>query len=132
MGKGRRALAVLGAALALGAAAGVFFALRPPCLIWEATGFYCGACGTTRMVEELLQGRVGAAFRQNPYMFWALPLGGLWLIGEAACFVRGRRPLWRRKWMRAALAAAVAAGGGVHRAAEPARIWLFRAPVKKP
>ena len=52
----RRLLRVALAALALAAAAALFLALRPPCLILKSTGLYCGACGFTRMVEELLQG----------------------------------------------------------------------------
>ena len=98
------------AALALAAAAALFLALRPPCLILKSTGLYCGACGFTRMVEELLQGNVGAAFRQNPYMFALLPLAGAYLAGEAACYLRQRPPLWKRKWMQALLAVAVGAG----------------------
>ncbi len=106
----RRLLRMALAALALAAAAALFLALRPPCLILKSTGLYCGACGFTRMVEELLQGNVGAAFRQNPYMFALLPLAGAYLAGEAACYLRQRPPLWKRKWMQALLAAAVGAG----------------------
>ena len=95
-------------------------ALRPPCLILKSTGLYCGACGFTRMVEELLQGNVGAAFRQNPYMFALLPLAGAYLAGEAACYLRQRPPLWKTE--RGAGAAGSGSGGGdcVYRAAEPA------------
>ena len=106
----RRLLRVALAALALAAAAALFLALRPPCLILKSTGLYCGACGFTRMVEELLQGNVGAAFRQNPYMFALLPLAGAYLAGAAACYLRQRPPLWKRKWMQALLAVAVGAG----------------------
>ena len=84
--------------------------LRPPCLILESTGYYCGACGVTRLVEELLQGHVEAAFRQNVYMFFVLPLAALWLVGEAACYLGGRRPLWKRRWMQALLVCVAAAG----------------------
>ena len=94
----RRLLRVALAALALAAAAALFLALRPPCLILKSTGLYCGACGFTRMVEELLQGNVGAAFRQNPYMFFVLPLTCLWLLGEAVRYVAGKPPLWKRRW----------------------------------
>ena len=106
----RRLLRVALAALALAAAAALFLALRPPCLILKSTGLYCGACGFTRMVEELLQGNVGAAFRQNPYMFALLPLAGAYLVGEAACYLRQRPPLWTRKWVQVLLAVAVGAG----------------------
>ena len=84
--------------------------LRPPCLILESTGYYCGACGVTRLVEELLQGHVEAAFRQNVYMFFVLLLAALWLVGEAACYLGGRRPLWKRRWMQALLVCVAAAG----------------------
>ena len=83
---------------------------RRPCLILESTGYYCGACGVTRLVEELLQGHVEAAFRQNVYMFFVLPLAALWLVGEAACYLGGRRPLWKRRWMQALLVCVAAAG----------------------
>ena len=101
----RRLLRVALAALALAAAAALFLALRPPCLILKSTGLYCGACGFTRMVEELLQGNVGAAFRQNPYMFVLLPLAGALVEAEMG-----------------AGAAGGGSGGGdcVYRAAEPA------------
>ena len=109
-GKGKRALQVGAVLLGLAAAAAVFFLLRPPCLVLESTGFYCGACGFTRMVEELLQGHWAGAFRQNPYMFALLPLAGAYLAGEAACYLRQRPPLWKRKGMQALLAVAVGAG----------------------
>ncbi len=98
------------AALALAAGAVLLLLLRPPCLILESTGYYCGACGVTRLVEELLQGHVEAAFRQNVYMFFVLPLAALWLVGEAACYLGGRRPLWKRRWMQALLVCVAAAG----------------------
>ena len=67
-------------------------------------------CPAGALVEELLQGNVGAAFRQNPYMFVLLPLAGAYLAGEAACYLRQRPPLWKRKGMQALLAVAVGAG----------------------
>ena len=100
--KKRRLLRVGLAALALAAGAALLLLLRPPCLILESTGYYCGACGVTRLVEELLQGHVEAAFRQNVYMFFVLPLAALWLTG--------RRPLWKRRWMQALLVCVAAAG----------------------
>ena len=51
--KKRRLLRVGLAALALTAGAALLLLLRPPCLILESTGYYCGACGVTRLVEEL-------------------------------------------------------------------------------
>ena len=38
------------------------------------------------------------------------PLAALWLVGEAACYLGGRRPLWKRKWMQALLVCVAAAG----------------------
>ena len=108
--KKRRLLRVGLAALALAAGAALLLLLRPPCLILESTGYYCGACGVTRLVEELLQGHVEAAFRQNVYMFFVLPLAALWLVGEAVCYLTGRRPLWKRRWMQALLVCVAAAG----------------------
>lgn len=105
----RRLLRVALAALALAAAAALFLALRPPCLILKSTGLYCGACGFTRMVEELLQGNVGAAFRQNPYMFVLLPWQGLtWRERRPAISGSGRpcgngngcRRCWQWQWGR--------------------------------
>ena len=108
--KKRRLLRVGLAALALAAGAVLLLLLRPPCLILESTGYYCGACGVTRLVEELLQGHVEAAFRQNVYMFFVLPLAALWLVGEAVCYLTGRRPLWKRRWMQALLVCVAAQG----------------------
>ena len=93
--KKRRLLRVGLAALALAAGAALLLLLRPPCLILESTGYYCGACGVTRLVEELLRGRWEAAFWQNPYMFFVLPLTCLWLLGEAVRYVAGKPPLWK-------------------------------------
>ena len=102
--------AVAGIAVTGAVLAALLLLLRPPCLILESTGYYCGACGVTRLVEELLQGHVEAAFRQNVYMFFVLPLAALWLVGEAACYLGGRRPLWKRRWMQALLVCVAAAG----------------------
>lgn len=106
----KRIFRVVLAFLGLGAAAGLLFWLRPPCLILETTGYYCGACGFTRMVEELLRGNVQGAFRQNPYLLGMLPLAAAYLVGEAACYILGKRPLWRRKWMAVVFGAALGAG----------------------
>ena len=43
------------------------------------------------------------------HVFCAAP-GGAVAGGEALCYVRGRPPLWRRRWMLGILLAAVAAG----------------------
>ncbi|MGI6254117.1 MAG: DUF2752 domain-containing protein [Acutalibacter sp.] len=107
---GKRLLrAALGLA-GLGALGAILYLLKPPCPILQTTGFYCGACGVTRLVERLLAGDLAGAFRENQYMFLVLPLAALWLLGEAVCYVRGVRPLWRRRWMPWVFGAVLAAG----------------------
>lgn len=108
--KKRRILQVALLGLGLCVAGAVLFALRPPCLVLKTTGQYCGACGVTRMVEELLQGHVAKAFRENPYMFVVLPLAVVYLVGEGVCYIQGKRPLWKRKWMMLVLGAVLTAG----------------------
>lgn len=96
---GKRLLRVMGVLAGLCVLAAVLYLLRPPCWILQTTGCYCGSCGFTRMVDRLLAGDLGGAFRENPYMFLVTPLGALWILGEAVCYVRGCRPLWKRRWM---------------------------------
>ena len=76
----------------VGGSCGAVFGPEAPCLILKSTGLYCGACGFTRMVEELLQGNVGAAFRQNPYMFVLLPWQGLTWREERPAISGSGRP----------------------------------------
>lgn len=106
----RKLLRVFYVALAILLLAGVLLILRPPCPILQGTGYYCGACGVTRMAEELLAGHVGRAFRENPYMFFVLPLGAAYLVGEGVLYVRGRRPLYKRRWMLPLLVVVIAVG----------------------
>ena len=123
-GKGKRALQVGAVLLGLAAAAAVFFLLRPPCLVLESTGFYCGACGFTRMV--------GGGFPAEPlHVFCAAPdlpvaFGG----GGALC---GRKASALEAPV-GGCAVGMCAGGraGVYRAAEPAGFHLFATRVKKP
>lgn len=107
---GKRLLRVTAVLLGLCVLAAGLYLLRPPCWILRTTGHYCGACGVTRMVERLLSGDLGGAFRENQYMFLVLPLGALWGLGEAVCYARGYRPLWKRRWMLWVLGAVLAAG----------------------
>lgn len=106
----RRAVRVILAALALGVAGVLLLVLRPPCLILQTTGLYCGACGFTRMVDELLQGHWRTAFWENPYLFTCLPLAAAYLAGEAVCYLRGKLPLWKRRWMATVWIAVIAVG----------------------
>ncbi len=43
------------------------------CLLHEATGLLCPACGGTRALGELLQGNFALAFRYNPFFILLLP-----------------------------------------------------------
>ena len=107
---GKRLLRVMGVLAGLCVLAAVLYLLRPPCWILQTTGCYCGSCGFTRMVDRLLAGDLGGAFRENPYMFLVTPLGALWILGEAVCYVRGCRPLWKRRWMLWIFGVVLAAG----------------------
>ena len=107
---GKRLLRVTAVLLGLCVLAVVLYFLRPSCWILQSTGYYCGACGVTRMVEQLLAGHVGRAFRENPYMFFVLPLGAAYLVGEGVLYVRWRMPLYKRRWMLPLLVVVIAVG----------------------
>lgn len=107
---GKRLLRVTAVLLGLCVLAVVLYFLQPSCWILQSTGYYCGACGVTRMVERLLTGDLGGAFRENQYMFLVMPLGALWILGEVVCYVRGCRPLWKRRWMLWIFGVVLAAG----------------------
>ena len=85
--KGRkyRAAVVLGAVLALAAAA-LFYHFHPAfpfplsCAVYEFTGFYCPGCGGTRAAICLLRGRVWTAFKYNPGVVILAAVTGLGLI----------------------------------------------------
>lgn len=90
-----RAAAVLlglGALLAL-----LVFVLRPPCLILKCTGFFCAGCGGQRMVLDLLRGDLAGAFHHNPFLFFLLPLAGIYCVWEAARYIEKKPPLYKRK-----------------------------------
>src|SRR5699024_8497027 len=107
----KRRLLRAGAVLGVLALAGVLLLVfQPPCLVLTATGWYCAGCGGQRMVLSLLRGDVAGAFGQNPYLFFALPLLGAFLLAEGVRYVWGKPPLYRRRWVMAALAAVLAAG----------------------
>ncbi len=94
--KTRRALRAAGALLGLGALfVFVVFVLRPPCLILKATGFYCAGCGGQRMIWAALRGDMAGAFRQNPFLFCALPLTAAYVLAEAVRYVQKKRPLYK-------------------------------------
>ena len=104
---------LLQAVLVLGILLGAFVAfllVRPPCVILQTTGLYCGGCGGSRMIEEFLRGNLWGAFRQNPYLFFALPRVGVYCLGEGICYVWEKRPLWKRRWIQIGLGVLVAVG----------------------
>lgn len=98
--------------LCLGAALALLLLLRPPCLILRATGFYCAGCGGIRMFFDLLGGDVSGAFWRNPFLFLVLPPAGIYAAVEAARYVKGRPPLWRRKPVKICLLGVIVAAAG--------------------
>lgn len=70
------------------AACTIIYLLDIPCLILDRFGIYCTACGTQRMVRHALSLDFAGAFRQNQFMFIALPLVMLFCIYQAVCYVR--------------------------------------------
>lgn len=108
--KKRRIFRVALAGVGLCLAVGLLYAWRPPCLILKVTGTYCGACGFTRMVDELLHGHVAQAFRENPYMFVVTPLAAVYLVWEGVRYIQGKRPLWKGKWVQAVFVVVLAVG----------------------
>lgn len=82
--------------------------ILPPCIFHSFTGMDCPGCGTTRMVEALLDGQCGRAFALNPLMFTAfaaLALFYLWFL------IRTFLPGWKPLKLRFPLWAAVILGG---------------------
>ena len=72
-------------------------------------GYLCPACGTTRMLSALLHLDFAAALQLNPFMLFALPLAAVWLVLEAARYIRGEKPLLYRRWAVALWAAVLCA-----------------------
>ncbi len=74
----------------------------PPCPFHLLTGFNCPGCGTTRMVQALLEGELGQAFSYNPFFFVLLfaACGALiWFFLRT--FRKGWKPLridWKNRW----------------------------------
>lgn len=93
----RRTLRAAAVLLALFLLCLLLYALRPPCLILSSTGYYCAGCGTQRMIASLLQGDFPGAFRQNPLMFFLLPLAGIYAAAEAVRYVGKKCPLWKSR-----------------------------------
>jgi hypothetical protein len=77
----------------------------PECRLREFTGIPCPTCGSSRLVESLLSGRVLEAAAMNPLIFAGLAAVLLWALVSAACWVFGL-PTWRlalTRWERRAL-----------------------------
>jgi hypothetical protein len=91
---------------------------RLVCPFREVTGLPCPTCGSTRMVEALLQADVLAAFTLNPLVFLVIAGIACWSAGSIL-----RRALgWRRpslvlgrgeqRWIRVAAIVVVLCGWG--------------------
>jgi hypothetical protein len=82
-------------AFALPAAAWLHFGLPlPVCLFRESTGIPCPTCGSTRLIESLLSGRILEAATMNPLIFAALVAVLSWALLSTARVVLGL-PVWR-------------------------------------
>lgn len=46
----------------------------PRCPFYALTGYKCPGCGTLRAIHALLHFRVAAAFKLNPFLFFAIPV----------------------------------------------------------
>ena len=66
----------------------VIYLARIPCIFSGLTGFYCAGCGTGRMLHSLLQLDFVSAFAYNPFMMVFLPLTAVFLIAQAAAYVK--------------------------------------------
>jgi hypothetical protein len=86
----RRSIPAFAALFCLAGAVWVWF-LQPPCVIRNATGLKCPACGISRALRAAAAGRWGEIF------YWhALLVPGLLMLGFACV-----RPLRWRWWVAA-------------------------------
>lgn len=65
----------------------------PECRLRELTGIPCPTCGSSRLVESLLSGRVLEAAAMNPIIFAGLTAVVLWAAISAVRWVFGL-PTW--------------------------------------
>ena len=107
----RRVFKAAGGLLVLGLALGAVLLLRPGCVIFEATGFYCAGCGTQRMLLALLGGEVALAARNNIFMLIFLPATALYLLVEAVRYVKEKPPLCRSRWFWSVLCGVLVLAG---------------------
>jgi len=61
----------------------------PGCPLHTLTGLDCPTCGGLRAAHLLLHGEIRAAFLMNPFLFFALPVIGLFCLRPALA-----KPRW--------------------------------------
>lgn len=62
-------------------------AFYPRCYFYLLTGWQCPGCGSLRALHQLTHGNVAAAFRFNPLLVLAMPVG---LVGGVIWWMRHR------------------------------------------
>ncbi len=62
----------------------------PPCGFHLITGHPCPTCGATRMVLDLLHGRLAASFHSNPLLLLILAALVLWALAGLVARFAGR------------------------------------------
>ena len=71
------------------------------CMVRHLTGGYCPGCGATRAARHLLHGDVGAAWRDHPWVLFAVAqvvlLGAVFAVVSA----RGRPRIATSSWLHA-------------------------------
>ena len=65
----------------------------PSCTFKAWSGLPCATCGTTRLLEALVAGRLVEALAWNPLVFCAIALSAVWGTLSAARSRFGLRPL---------------------------------------
>lgn len=66
----------------------------PACRLREWTGIPCPTCGSSRLVESLLSGRILEAALMNPFVFAGLSAVASWAVVSVVRTVF-RLPTWR-------------------------------------
>lgn len=69
---------------------------RVPCPFRQALGVPCPTCGSTRLVEALLQGDLASAFWSNPLVFLGFAVLGVWACASTIIRIfKWPTPRWR-------------------------------------
>lgn len=55
-------------------------AFYPRCPLQSLAGLECPTCGGLRAAHLLLHGEFMTAYALNPFLFWSLPVAGLFLV----------------------------------------------------